>query len=206
MWLSVPASPGGRSSLRWGVVWGSPWAVFPPPFLFFICLCCGCLFLAFPVGTLRRLLGGRLWVLFSVLSCCGQLVVAVTCSGRGPLGLRFPPPLSFFFAVLVVSASPWFFSSSPPRVCASVSGVSFPPALRWLRRGGGLLFLARRRRAGQGGLSVSYRWVPWASPTVLPGLECCPSRWSGCVVSRLYGCPSRFPLFPLAGGSAVSGL
>ena len=36
-WLSVPTSPGGRHHLRWGVVWGLPWVLAPPPF-FFACV------------------------------------------------------------------------------------------------------------------------------------------------------------------------
>ena len=45
---------------------------------------------------------------------------------------------------------------------------------------------------------MSFYWVLWASPTVLPGGEggFPPQCW-GCVALRLCCCPSRFPPFPL---------
>ena len=78
-------------------MWGSPWAGFvPPPPLF------GCSFSAFLAAG-----GGGLWVWFSALSCRGSVVVAVACSGLGPLGPRSPSPLRLGFFFLAVSVSVW---------------------------------------------------------------------------------------------------
>ena len=108
--------------------------------------------------------------------------------------LLVPPPLRFFLCVPCCVRVP-----VPPagEVCAGVSGVSFSPTHRWLRGRGGLFFLAGRCWAGRCGLSVSYHWVPWMSPVVLPGWGGCPPWWSGCVAWRLRGCPSWFRPLPL---------
>ena len=80
-------------------------------------------------GDPSLVVGGGLWVWFSVLSCCGSLMVAVACSGRGLLGPR-SPPFVFFFAVLVVSASPSSVACLFPGggVCRRVWDVFFSDA------------------------------------------------------------------------------
>ena len=44
---------------------------------------------------------------FSALLCCGSVVVAVACSGLGPLGPRSPSPLRLGFLFFAVSLFVW---------------------------------------------------------------------------------------------------
>ena len=122
-----------------------------------------------PCGGHRRL--SRSWALWS----------------PPPLPLLFEFLLFFFFAV---SASVWpvarHFSSG---VCSSVSGVSFPLALRWPCGRCEPLLFAGRLWAGRGGPPMSYWRAPWVSLLVLPGLVGCPPlvEWvRGFAVLRLY--------------------
>ena len=205
--LSLPL-PGGGCRLRWGVVWGSPWAVFPrprpPPFFFprVVGVCSWPCRWGPYIGCGD---GGGLWVWFLVLWCCGSLVVAVAYSGRGPRCLRSPPPLrlfflSFFCAVLVVSASSWSVACLFPGrgVCRRVRGVSSsgPSVAAWSLWG---TFFG----------CASLSWAGWSLGVLSVGpvgsahggawLGGGAPRWSGCLASRLCSFPSCFPPVPLAG-------
>ena len=139
--------------------------------------------------------GGDLWVWFSALSCCGSVVVATACLGLGSLGLRPPSPfrLGFFLFTLLVSASVWPLARDfSDGVCAGLSGVSFPLALRRPCGCGWPLLLAGCLRAGRGGPPVFY--------CLAGGVDCL--LWCGCAASWLCDCLPRFPSFPLAGGCA----
>ena len=137
---------------------------------------------------------------FSALWCCGSVVVAVPYPGLGPLGLRPPSPFGLGFACFFcVSVWPVARHLSPG-VCAGVSGVPFPPALRWPCGCRGPLLLAWCRRD----------WAGW-SPGVLSGgpvgvafgvawLGGVPSSFG--VDARLRGCVTVSPFFLLSRWSA----
>ena len=199
--LSLPL-PGGSAASGGGLWGGRHGQCSPPPFFWVLW--------AFvpgrPCANPSSVAGGKgLWVWFPVLSCCGSLVVAVACSGRGPLGPHSPPLRFFLRSLLCWRPRGWWCASFPAGGGAGASRESFPPVHRWQGGCGGLFLLAGRRWAGQCGLSASFQWARWASPMVWPGWGGCPPRLSGCVASRLYGSPSCFRPFPLAGGCAFVG-
>ena len=179
----TPPPPGGAASGE-GLCQGRRGRGLSPP---------DCLFFAVFLAA-----GGGLCVWFSALSCCGSVVVAIACLCLGPLGLRPPLPpsfgLLFFFFLLYRCLCGRWPATSPLGVCAGVSGVSFPPALRRLFGRGGPLFRAGHLPAGLGGPPVAYWRAPWVPPLVLPG------RGVAClcaVAARLCGCATVPPVFLL---------
>ena len=122
---------------------------FSPPVLFVF-------FLAARVGGG----GGSQW-------CLGSVVFPAAFPSLDPL-VSVPPSPFVWVAWVFFSRRPVarHFSS---RVCASVSGVSFPPALRQLCGRCGPLLLAGCRRVPQGGPPMFFRGGPRVSPLVLPG-------------------------------------
>ena len=109
-----------------------------------------------------------------------------------------PPPfvwVSLFLFLLFRCPCGCRPATSPAGVCAGVSGVSFPPALRRLCGRGGPLFLVGCLLAGQGGAPQSYRRGPRVLFLLLPGwgVACL----SG-VGARLRGCAAVPPAFLLS--------
>ena len=193
------ATPGwGR--LRWGIVCGLPLAGVSPPFLivFFVCV----------RSRPSWMQGGGLWVWFSALLCCGSVVVAVACSGLGPLGPCSLSPLHFgFFSLSAVAVFLWPAACHFPGglVCWRVRSVfsSGPSAAAWScwaasspwASSGWTGWLPSILSAGPVGVAFGVAW-----------LEGCLPRWSGCAASRLSDCPPCCPSFPLAGGCALVGV
>ena len=162
--------------------------------------------------------GGGLWVRFLALLCLALLWSPSPVSVLGP-GLRPPSPccLGFFCFFFAVSASVWpvplHFSCG---VCAGVSGVSFPPALR--RPGGRvgplllawclLLLFLLLSSLGWCKQWLAFRMANRVAVSVLGGCGLSPGpmgwlgyvhAWAGglscqvrCWFCRLGGCASRF--------------
>ena len=109
-------------------MWWSSLAACYLPFFFLM------LWVFVPGGEPWLVAGGDVLVWFSVLLCCGSLVVAVVCSGGGPLDPR--PPASFLLSIFVVPASPGLVACLFPgrAVCPRVRGVlsSGQPVAVWL--------------------------------------------------------------------------